>query len=202
MYFPARSKPERLYLCHTLRRFYQQAFTDHLFTLSFIRMKHIFRLFIALLFVGSFTACKKDNDNNKPKTKTELLTAKNWRLSGAVGSLTSGSDTYSKDIFADMEPCQKDDFEKYSTDKTVTYDQGPTKCDDTASDPQTQKGAWNFEADETKLTISEIGGGDSYTIDLAELTSTTMVQRYTEKDVDEDTGKEVTVTYTLTYTAF
>ncbi|WP_157547657.1 hypothetical protein [Hymenobacter sp. DG25A] len=185
-----------------MRRFYQQAFTDHLFTLSFIRIKPIFRLFIALLFVGSFTACKKDNDDNKPKTKTELLTAKNWRLSAAVGSLTSGSSTYSQDIFADMEPCQKDDFEKFSTDKTAILDQGATKCDDMASDPQTQKVAWNFESDETKLKISEIGGGDSYTVDLVELTATTMIQKYTEKEVDPDTGQETTLTYTLTYAAF
>ncbi|AIZ62924.1 hypothetical protein PK28_03105 [Hymenobacter sp. DG25B] len=163
-------------------------------------MKHLFRLFIVLLCVGTFSACKKDND--KPKSKTDLLTAKNWRLSAAVGTLTSGSTSYSQDFFADMEPCQKDDFEKYSTDKTVTYDQGPTKCDDTASDPQMQKASWNFEADETKLTVSEIGGGDSYTVDLAELNSTTMVQKYSEKDVDPDTGKDVTVTYTFTYTAF
>lgn len=159
-------------------------------------MKHIFRLFIVLLFVGSFTACKKDNDDDKPKSKTELLTAKNWRLSAAVVSGTYQGTSFSEDGYANADPCEKDNFLKFNSNKTVAYDQGPTKCDDTAADPQTEQGAWDFNSDESKLLLSNTGGGATFGLDILELTASTLKVEYSESDTDG------TYKYTLTYTAF
>ena len=159
-------------------------------------MKKLFNLFIALVLVGSFTGCKKDNDDDKPKTKTELLTAKNWRLSAAVASGVYQGVSFSQDGYADMEPCEKDDFLKFNSDKTLIYDQGPTKCDDTAADPQTDQGAWDLNSDQTKLLLSDSGGGASFGLDILELTASTLKVEYSESDTDG------TYKYTLTYSSF
>ncbi|WP_303309444.1 hypothetical protein [Hymenobacter sp. BT730] len=161
-----------------------------------IQMKHTLRLFIALLLVGSFSACKKDNDDDKPKSKTELLTAKNWRMSAETYSYVDGGRTVTEDAYVDYEPCAKDDFEKYNTDKTLVYDQGPTKCDDTASDPQTQQVNWDFNSDQSKLILSDPGSALSLSFDIVELTASTLKLQF------KGSSNGINFTYAATYNAF
>ena len=48
-----------------------------------------------------FTACKKDSDNNTPKTKTELLAQGTWKFDNAKVSGT---------ISSLIQACQKDNI--------------------------------------------------------------------------------------------
>ena len=93
--------------------------------------------------------------------------------------------TQISDFYAQLDNCSKDDLEKYNTNNTVTYDEGPTKCDPT--DPQTQTSPWSFNSDETILTVD----GESYKI--LTLTSTQLKMSFSEL-IDG-----INYTYTATY---
>ena len=156
--------------------------------------KLLFMIAISLTVV--FSACKKDKEDDA-KTKTELLTASNWKMTASTvnpempvydddGNIigTSG------DEFAQMEPCFKDDFTKFNTDFTVNFDEGPTKCDD--SDPQTVSGTWTFKSNETMLTVTQ--DGFTQDVNILELTSTTLKLQYS------DSWESETYTFTITFT--
>lgn len=131
-------------------------------------MKKLCLLLASVVVLGS---CKK-NDDNSPSaapTRTSLLTAKNWRLSTVTVTL-NGIAVPSSLFLAD---CDKDDFYKFNTDKTMVADAGPTKC--SASDPQTESGTWKFSnSDETKLTIALPNSALNGDADIKELSATTL----------------------------
>ena len=58
-----------------------------------------------------------------------------------------------------MFPCEKDNFETYSTNGIVETNEGPSKCN--SSDPQTWTSTWKFGDSETKLIWN---GNDEYTL--------------------------------------
>lgn len=153
----------------------------------------LFVLTLSLTVVLS--SCKKDKDV-APQTRTELLTNSNWKMTASTVSpeVPIYNDEgniigMSGDEYAQMEPCFKDDFTKFSTDYTVIFDEGATKCD--ASDPQTTSGTWAFKTNETILTVSE----DGFTMDLKilEITQSTLKLQYS------DTYDTETYTYTITF---
>lgn len=161
-----------LYLCGTLVR-------------TFF-MKKLSFLLLGALALGS---CKKSNDNSPASpSKTDLLTAKNWRITMATVTLAGSP------LPGAIEKCSLDDFLKFSADKSLVHDEGATKCDPT--DPQTDKGTWSMPSD-AKLTVAL--PSSSYpdgTFDIKELSATTM-HLYMS-----DTQSGVTLTYDLTFTAF
>ena len=72
--------------------------------------------------------CKKDKDPTLP-TKTELLTAKSWRISGNVTvTTTTGRPATTVDHFSSAPACEKDSFVKFNTDKTTRSDEGALLC--------------------------------------------------------------------------
>ncbi|MCB2409304.1 hypothetical protein [Hymenobacter lucidus] len=162
------------------------------------------RLPIAILALAcAFTSCKKDNEDVKPQSKSDLLTAKSWRASAAVYTITSGTATNSIDLYNGVDPnknpytpaCTKDDFLKFNTDKSAVFDEGATRC--SPSDPQSSKGAWDFTSNESKLLLSETSTSSSGELyDIVELSATTLKIKQTETD------NNVTETYLVTYTAF
>jgi hypothetical protein len=147
------------------------------------------RLFLFLLGVASLGACKKNNETSPEASRTELLTAKSWRLSAA----TITADATKTDEYATSEACERDNFIKFNTDKTVIVDEGATRCD--PSDMQTQTSTWDFNSDQTKLTVP-IYAGVSLAADIVELTPTTLHVRYT------DTSNAPTETYDYIFTSF
>lgn len=153
-------------------------------------------LLLALSLTVVLSACKKDKEDD-PKTKTDLLTASNWKMTAST--VSPEMEVYddegniigmSGDEFAQMEPCFKDDLTRFNTNFTVTFDEGATKCDD--SDPQSVTGTWAFKSNETMLSVTE----DGYTQDVSilELTSTTLKLQYT------DSWDSETYTFTITFT--
>lgn len=144
-------------------------------------------LFATLILSSLFIGCSKDDKEDvKQPTKTELLTAHYWQATAlTVDPPLSIGGTQISDFYAQLENCSKDDLEKYNTNNTVTYDEGPTKCDPT--DPQTQTSPWSFNSDETILTIN----GESYKV--LTLTSTQLKMSFSEL-IDG-----INYTYTATY---
>ena len=108
----------------------------------------------ACMSVLVFSSCKKDE-----KSKTELLTGKTWVLKASVISpgivIQTGATV--TDLYAQKEPCDKDDELRFKTDKTYTEEEGSQKCKGT--DPQViETGNWNFNAAETVITQTPTGG--------------------------------------------
>ena len=140
-------------------------------------------------------SCKKDEDKPAPAaSKADLLTAKNWKVSAQTTATTTSGTTTTTDDFAMARACEKDNFLKFQTDKTVRADEGATKCN--TADPQTQNGVWDFNSDQTKLTLGIAGSAIVGQFDLVELTATTLRLRVT------NTAGGITEVETTTYTAF
>lgn len=123
-----------------------------------------------LLLLGiaaTLGACKKSDDS--PSTsRTELLTAKSWRLSTV--SATVGGFPVPSSLF--LQDCTKDDFYKFNTDKTLVQDAGTVKCN--TSDPQTLTGTWSLNGDQSKLTIAVPNSPLNGEADIRELSATTL----------------------------
>lgn len=100
-------------------------------------MKKLSFFALSIALAGGLVSCGGDKDDPTPtaKTKTELLTAKSWRVSSDQSTVVSGGTTVSNDDYADLKACEKDDFTKFNADKTITADQGATKCSDTSGAP-------------------------------------------------------------------
>lgn len=161
-------------------------------------MKKLSLLFLAVLALGS---CKKNDSNSPTPSKTDLLTAKNWRLTADKTTSTSSVSPNSvvTDEYATSPACERDNFIKFNTNKTAVYDEGATKC--STSDPQTASAAWDFNSDATKLTFTDpSGSGLSIQEDILELTATTLRLRVTSSYTAG--GITATSTEETTYTAF
>ena len=146
----------------------------------------------ALVAASSLTACKKD-DEPAPKTKQEILADKQWRYSAITASYTLNGKTETDDIYATLKPYDKDNFTTYKADKNFVDDEGPTR--ESASDPQTRKGTWDLNYEQTKLYLT-YDGSSPEAVEVTQLTDATMVWRFV------DDSQRVIVTYTITYTAF
>lgn len=137
-------------------------------------------LLSVILFVTSsiiISSCKKDegNDNQqKTKTKTELLTQGTWILKAeTVDPALSINGTQVTNLYAQLDDCDKDDITDLKSDKTYTIEEGATKCNQT--DPQViEDGHWNFNSDET-LVILTPTGQTSAEYKIQELNETTLI---------------------------
>ena len=143
-------------------------------------------LFAATL-VFTNVQCKKDDDDDK--SKTEILTSGQWRITAIT--ITPGIDldedgTVDTDVYKFTEACDRDDYLVFSANGTYEDNEGATKCD--TGDPQTASGNWAFNDNETKMSID----GGSANID--EFTSNKI--RLSTKEIDER-GTEYTTTLTL-----
>ncbi len=155
------------------------------------------KLSFLLLLAASLGACKK-NDDNQP-SRTDLLTAKNWRVSAETVTAVYNNKTTTTDIYASTKACERDDFTKFNANKTYTDDQGPSKCD--PSDPQTDTGNWDFNSDQTKLTLSDPAQPNQLTsFDVAELSATTLRLHYSGT-INSGTTP-IPYTADITFTAF
>jgi len=126
-----------------------------------------------LLAAAALGACKK-NDDNAPRSNTDLLTARNWHLSAeTTTTVINNGPPATTDSYAKMSACERDNLVKFNADRTYIDDEGPTLCN--PSDPQTQTGTWKLENSDTKLTISDPGApGTDQSFDIITLSASTM----------------------------
>ncbi len=159
------------------------------------------KLFLFALVAASLSACKKDSENMP--SKMELLTAKSWRVSAYTSTRTvattgSAPVVTTTDEYASFPACEKDNFVKFSTNKTMVQDEGATRCSSGAA--QQENYTWDFNSDQTKLLVTAVGSTNTDTSDLAELSATTLKIR----DTNSYTAGTTTVTTVseVTFTAF
>jgi hypothetical protein len=129
-------------------------------------VKKIILLCLGIVALG---ACDKNSEPAPaPPSPTDLLTAKNWRLTTATVTLAG----IPVPVPGLVGACSLDDYLKFNTNKTVVHDEGATKCDPT--DPQTDNGTWSMpSADKLTITLpnSSLPSG---TFDVKELSATTL----------------------------
>lgn len=133
-------------------------------------MKKITAYFLPLVIsLALFNSCSKDDDSNNttPQTKTQLLTAHSWKL---TGSKLNGVDDFST-----LDACDLDDIATFLSNGTGNMDEGATKCD--PADPQTSPITWSFQSNETILSI-DYGGGLVVDATIVALTSDQMKLTY------------------------
>jgi hypothetical protein len=78
---------------------------------------------LALLLL-TLTGCKKENEE---KSRTELLTTASWILNAFTVNPAIDLDfdgDLDTDLYALMEACEKDDFQTFSTNGTLTVNDG------------------------------------------------------------------------------
>lgn len=136
-------------------------------------MKTKYLLIIISIGILLFVQCTKKNETIP--TKTELLTAKNWMLSAAnvapaVVVQMSGFPIPISDLYSYLPACLEDNFTKFASNNTYVTDENTSKCNPT--DPQTSTGNWNFNSDESKITLSNYNNSSKpTTFDVAEISA-------------------------------
>jgi sulfur carrier protein ThiS len=127
------------------------------------------RLILLCLGIAALGACDKNSKPAPaPTTRTDILTAKSWRLATAIITV-NGIPVPSSLV---LPACNNDDSFKFNVDKTLIQDAGAIKCNST--DPQTQAGTWTFNTDQSKLTIAIPGSPLNGEADIKELTTSTL----------------------------
>ena len=110
-------------------------------------------LLTAAMGLSALSSCKKDSTGTPTpaaSTKTDLLTAKNWKTTDIK---VNGQSIFNSPL---VDNCDKDDLTKFNTNKSATFDEGTLKCN-TAS-PQSSNGSWDFTTGETKLKVTDPDG--------------------------------------------
>jgi len=115
------------------------------------------------------------------QTKTEMLTAKEWKLTAATVNPAYdyfGQQRRITDIYAWLAPCAKDDLYRYTLPNLLTISDGPQVCGGFASAGSFK---WVFNTDETELTqfFSPISPDKTYTIETLSSDKLVLVERKT-----------------------
>ena len=158
--------------------------------------------FLLLLLAGALAACKKEA-SPAPASKTDLLTAKNWRLTAATTVSIASSGNTTTDNYATEPLCARDNFRTYQRDNAVVFDEGPTTCN--PASPQTTAIPWAWQDNETTLvhTVSTLSGTGPSTApvkyQVVELTASTLHLRYV---LQQHFGGSDSLIQEWTYTAF
>jgi len=110
-------------------------------------MKILSNLFIAGLALLCVTSCKK---NKEEISKTQLLTAANWRLIGHTS--TNNTTGVTTDNYSSSPACAKDNEFTFTTAGVHEYTEGATKCN--PADPQViYFASWKFLNNETVIEV-------------------------------------------------
>lgn len=128
--------------------------------------KHVTYLVVAAVGLASLGSCKKEEATTPTLSKTDLLTAKNWKVTDLK---VAGQSVFNTALVQD---CDKDDLTKFNSNKSATFDEGTLKCDPTS--PQSRTGSWDLTTNETKLKVTD-PDGDVVEGTINTLNSTTLI---------------------------
>lgn len=156
-------------------------------------MKNLSTYVLITAMAALTVSCKKDGETTPVSSKTDLLTAKSWKITGDVSVSTTSGKATTTDNFATASTCEKDNFVKFGTDKKVVFDEGANRCQGTN---QTESGVWDFNSDQSKITLGAPGSAMIGQFDIAELSATTLKINQT------DTHNGTTEVETWTFTSF
>ncbi|KAA9331421.1 hypothetical protein F0P96_14350 [Hymenobacter busanensis] len=151
-------------------------------------------LFIALAAAATLTSCDKDKEAAKPKTRTELLTGKDWIMTAETVSPAIRTDDGSliTDLFAVKPSYDRDDLMRFSKPDIYQLDEGATKK--APNFPQVNPGTWSFSEGEKVLNTKLQGQTVGNSFNILELTDNTL--KVSGQETDDD-GKVYTVTFTF-----
>jgi hypothetical protein len=132
-------------------------------------------LLVALSFVlvGALGGCKKEAAD----TKLDLLVDKNWQVS-ALTVTFSGTKQSTQDAYALLPACQKDNYTRFSVNKTLEVNEGKSICQ---GSQQQAAGTWDINSDQTILYLSatNYGAPVAIPVDILELSASKLVLQST-----------------------
>ena len=122
-------------------------------------------ILVFLTTIVLFTACKKDSNNSKTKTNTDLLTQASWKFSAA-------SATGYGDVSSYIPACYKDNTYTFVSDGSGSVDESTSVCSPSTAGPFT----WSFTSTEDTLHISTpLFQGGSSNFKMVSLSETSLV---------------------------
>ena len=147
-------------------------------------------LLATLALACAFTACKKDNE--KPKSTSELLMAKTWKMTGLMEQVGS---TTATDEFATAQNCEKDNLYKFEANNKFTLDEGALKCGST--DPQAISGNWALTNSDKTLTAVAVDQASFTSIEITGTIEKISATEFVLKDTDTSGGTTTVTTATF-----
>ncbi len=143
-------------------------------------MKYV-KFFTALLAISLLTtSCDSDDEGDAPApTRSEMLTARNWVITGLnvePALDVDGDNTQENNLMPYLQACTLDDFQDFNSDNSYTIEEGPSKCD--PNDPQiVEAGEWLWNSDGTRLVMN--ANSETFEAKVTSLSSAEMVWEYT-----------------------
>ncbi len=139
----------------------------------------------SLIYVGAVGiaaatgACKKDAAA-AADANTTMLAAHSWRIVAYTATDPSTQPPKVEDWYASLATYRKDDTYTFNADNSLVFDDKTVKQN--AADPQTAAGSWQFQANQSQLTITlrktvplgTIGNTSSTTYTIQELSANTL----------------------------
>ncbi len=106
-------------------------------------------IFLQLVLICVIFSCKKD------ETPTQILQKHNWLITGeTISPAVNINGTNITDVYVLLNACARDNFIHFNSDKTITQDEGASKCNTT--DPQTKvAGKWDLSSDAKNLYLTD-----------------------------------------------
>ena len=141
----------------------------------------MFQGFICILLVSfSVSGCKKSNDaSTSTISKTQLLTASDWGITGAQYKAVTAS--VWTDNYAGLKACEKDNRVIFKGNGTYESNEGATKC--SLNDPQIlETGTWTLTQSETVLVVQATNGTPIFNATIETLTSSSLIFSITYVD--------------------
>jgi hypothetical protein len=132
-------------------------------------MKRYLNVALSLLLIASVALLSSCGDDDpKPKSKTELISAHVWKITKLKVDGQEG----------EPETCDKDDEFTFEADGDYKEVEN-VKCE--PDDAASTTGTWQFKSNETVVAVSISDSGFTITLDkeIVELTETTLKVRYT-----------------------
>lgn len=171
--------------------------------LLFVSMNKIFTSLAALSLGLLLAGCgSSGNSNPTPSVspRTQLLAGTKWRITAIIAASSFAGQTITRDAYASVGSCKRDDYLKFETNLTLTQDEGATRC--STSSPQSKQGTWSFNTAETEITTVDpsiaVGSlGRTVVAEVLQLTSTALQVRTTNTQTQG--GITVISTATTTY---
>lgn len=152
------------------------------------------KILLLTILIFAFGSCKKDDNGGGNKSVTDLLTSGIWKFSTLTNTPTT------KDYFAQLASCEKDDLVIFKSGGVVTYDEGATACGTQAYNKE-----WLLSADEKIITIDDgakwtacSSGSRDTDWEIVTLTENTLVVKYQE-DCQGMGGYPWQITITFTH---
>ncbi|MGV8131403.1 MAG: hypothetical protein ACP5N7_04880 [Candidatus Pacearchaeota archaeon] len=107
-------------------------------------------IFSSLLILLFLEGCNKKDDTSTAKTRTQLLTEKDWILISQQQKLSSSSGTYTE-VFNQLDACYRDN--RYVFTKVGMYEEneGSLRC--SGNSHIIISGTWSFQQNESKIRV-------------------------------------------------